>query len=152
MSLVRVIQAASRADGPAANAIVRMTVGLVFVSEGIQKFLFAYELGVARFARIGIPFPELLAPFVGVVEMIGGALLLAGVLTRVVCLPLLVNMAVAITSTKLVTLPQSGFWKTAHEARTDILMIASLVFLLLSGAGRLSVDRRIEERTRGADT
>ena len=152
MNLVRVIQAASRADGPAANAIVRMTVGLVFVSEGIQKFLFASELGVGRFARIGIPFPELLAPFVGVVEMIGGALLLAGVLTRVVCLPLLVNMALAIAEHEARDasaerlLEDSPRGSNGHPDNREPCLPSPF------GAGRLSVDRRIEERTRGAET
>jgi putative oxidoreductase len=142
----RLLRAASRADAPAATAVVRVTVGAIFLSEGIQKFLFPELLGAGRFTRIGIPAPELLGPVVGLVEALGGTLLVAGLLTRAACLPLLVTMAVAITSTKLITLPVNGFWKTAHDARTDLLMIAGLVLLLLVGAGPLSVDRRISPK------
>jgi putative oxidoreductase len=141
-------RAARRSDGAAANALIRFVVGGVFVSEGIQKFLFPAELGVGRFAKIGIPWPHVLAPFVGVVEIVGGALVLVGLFTRAISMPLLVNMLVAITSTKIVTLGRTGFWKTAHEARTDLLMICCLLFLLVAGAGRLSVDRMIDERAK----
>lgn len=131
---------ASEARGPAAALVLRVTVGGVFVSEGIQKFLFAAELGAGRFAKIGIPAPSLMAPFVGVIEISLGLLLMLGVATRLVCIPLLVNMAVAITSTKLVTFGKNGFWKTMHEARTDLLMIAGLLVLVAIGAGPLSID------------
>ena len=130
------------ARGPRATALLRLVVGAIFVSEGIQKFLFAGELGVGRFAKIGIPVPELTAPFVGVVEIVGGALLALGLATRLVAIPLLVSMTVAITSTKLVTFGKNGFWKTAHEARTDVLMIAALVFVVAVGAGPWSLDAR----------
>jgi putative oxidoreductase len=134
---------ATRADAPWAIAFVRATVGAIFVSEGIQKFLFAEQLGEGRFARIGIPAPSVLAPFVGIVEVLGGALLVVGLVTRLAALPLLFSMLVAITSTKIVNLARDGFWKTAHEARTDLLMIAGLVMLLAIGGGRLSVDARL---------
>jgi putative oxidoreductase len=142
----RLVDAATRADGPRATLLVRAVVGAVFLSEGTQKFLFPGELGEGRFARIGIPWPEVLGPFVGLVEVAGGTLLLAGVFTRVVAVPLLVTMLVAITSTKIATLGEKGFWKTAHEARTDLLMIFCLLFLLVSGAGPLSVDGALRRR------
>jgi uncharacterized membrane protein YphA (DoxX/SURF4 family) len=132
-----------RPEGPAAIAFVRVMVGLVFVSEGVQKFLFPAALGVGRFAKIGIPMPALMAPFVGLVEIIGGAALVLGLLSRVVAIPLLVDMLVAITSTKLVTLARNGLWSTAHEARTDLLMIAGLLLVLSLGPGRSSLDARI---------
>lgn len=131
---------------PPATWLVRAIVGAVFVSEGVQKFLFPDELGVGRFVKIGIPAPEVMAPFVGVVETVGGLALLVGIGTRLVAIPLLVSMLVAITSTKLVTFGKNGFWKTAHEARTDLLMIFGLVFLLLVGAGPVSLDARIRAR------
>ena len=128
------------ARGPRAAFLLRVVTGAIFVSEGLQKFLFAAELGAGRFAKIGIPMPDVMGPLVGVVEIAGGVLLVVGVATRVVAIPLLVNMAVAITSTKLVTFAKNGFWKTAHEARTDLLMIACLVFLLAVGGGPWSLD------------
>jgi putative oxidoreductase len=131
---------------PPATWLVRAIVGAVFISEGVQKFLFPDELGVGRFVKIGIPAPEVMAPFVGVVETVGGLTLLVGLGTRLVAIPLLVDMLVAITSTKLVTLSKNGFWKTAHEARTDLLMIFGLLFLLSVGAGSVSLDARIQAR------
>ena len=96
--------------------------------------------------KIGVPAPEVMAPFVGTVETIGGLLLILGLGTRVVAVPLLVSMLVAITSTKLVTFGKNGFWKTAHEARTDLLMIFGLLFLLSVGAGPVSLDARMLRR------
>ena len=121
------------AVGPRQLVVVRAVVGAIFVSEGAQKFLFAAELGSGRFAKIGIPFPDVMGPFVGVVEIVGGALLAVGVAVRAVSVPLLISMVVAITTTKLVTLPKNGFWKTAHEGRTDLLMIAGLAMMLMVG-------------------
>jgi uncharacterized membrane protein YphA (DoxX/SURF4 family) len=83
--------------------LIRVLVGWVFLSEGIQKFLFPESLGVGRFTKIGIPLPQLMAPFVGVTEIICGALLLAGLFTRLACVPLLVDICVALYSTKIVT-------------------------------------------------
>jgi putative oxidoreductase len=139
---------AFEASGPRAVLLLRLVVGGVFVSEGLQKFLFPGELGVGRFVKIGIPMAAVMAPFVGVVEIVGGALLVLGLATRLVCLPLLVNMAVAITSTKLMTFDKNGLWKTLHEARTDVLMLAGLLFLLAVGAGPLSVDRGLSQGPR----
>jgi uncharacterized membrane protein YphA (DoxX/SURF4 family) len=127
-------------DAPAAVWLIRLLVGAVFVSEGIQKFLFPAELGVGRFTKIGIPSPEVLAPFVGVVEIVGGLLLLLGLLTRLAALALVVDMLVAITTTKIPLLLKEGFWKMAHEARTDWSMLLGALFLLVVGAGVWSLD------------
>lgn len=132
-----------RTDGPAANLLVRLLVGGVFVSEGIQKFLYPDALGVGRFAKIGIPAPALMGPFVGIVEVGCGLMLIFGLWTRAVAIPLLIDMAVAIATTKVPILLKSGFWAMAHEARTDYAMLLGLLFLLLTGAGRLSLDARI---------
>jgi putative oxidoreductase len=139
------------ARGPRATAIVRAVVGVIFVSEGIQKFLFAEDLGVGRFTKIGIPLPSVTAPFVACVEIVGGTLLVLGLATRVVAIPLLFSMFVAITSTKVATFTKNGFWKTMHEARTDLLMIAGLLFVLLVGAGSSSMDGRFFTSRRSND-
>jgi uncharacterized membrane protein YphA (DoxX/SURF4 family) len=128
-------------DAPPAVLVIRIMTGSIFLSEGIQKFLFPQELGVGRFVKIGIPAPETLAPFVGCVEILGGILLLLGLFTRVACVPLLINMSVAIYSTKLATIHE--FWKLAHEARTDYCMILGLLFLCIVGPGPLSLDARL---------
>jgi putative oxidoreductase len=128
---------------PASVLLVRIAVGFIFLSEGIQKFLFPAELGVGRFVKIGIPAPEIMAPFVGVIEISCGLLVLFGLLTRLAAAPLIINMLVALASTKVPILLKSGLWKMAHEARTDIAMLLCAAFLLVVGAGPLSVDARL---------
>lgn len=129
-----------RTTAPAAVIVIRLLVGTVFLSEGIQKFLFPQELGVGRFTKIGIPSPEIMAPLVGTFEVTGGALLLLGFGIRLAAIPLLAIVTVAIATTKLGLLATGGFWTMAHEARTDWSMLLSLGFLLIVGAGRWSLD------------
>jgi putative oxidoreductase len=126
--------------------LIRILVGWVFLSEGIQKFLFPDSLGIGRFAKIGIPWPQVMAPFVGVVEIACGALLLIGLITRLATIPLLIDICVALYSTKIVTLAKNGLWGTLHEARTDVSMLLGLIFLLLVGGGTLSLDTRLSAR------
>jgi uncharacterized membrane protein YphA (DoxX/SURF4 family) len=133
---------------PAAVLVIRLLVGAVFLSEGIQKFLFPAVLGVGRFTKIGIPAPEAMAPFVGVVEIVFGLLLIVGLFTRLATIPLLIDILVAIATTKVPMLRTDGFWKMAHEARTDYAMLLGLVFLLVVGAGPLAVDSRLSRRHR----
>ena len=135
-------------SAPRATAFVRVIVGAVFLSEGIQKSLFAPELGVGRFAKIGIPWPEVSAPFVGACEIICGVLLIAGLLTRPAALVMIVNMLVAICSTKIPMLLAKGFWPFAHESRVDFSMLCGCLMLLITGAGGLSVDSLIIHRSR----
>ncbi|MGE4091081.1 MAG: DoxX family protein [Candidatus Binatia bacterium] len=140
------IAAVSSSTAPATTLLVRLLVGGIFLSEGIQKFLFPDELGGGRFLKIGIPAPHLMAPFVGVVEISCGALLLLGLLTRLAALPLIIDMLVAIVTTKIPLLLQNGFWKMAHEARTDYAMLLGSLFLLLVGAGPWSCDAGLTKR------
>ena len=140
-------------NAPASVILIRLLVSAVFVSEGIQKFLFPAETGAGRFAKIGIPSADVMGPFVGVVEIVCGTLILIGFLTRLAALPLIINMLVAILSTKipilighgfwgfsLRTVPYGGFWGMAHEARTDFAMLLGSIFLLIVGAGAWSID------------
>lgn len=134
------------ADAPLAKRmakailLIRILVGSVFLSEGIQKFVFPDSLGVGRFVKIGIPWPQVMAPFVGVVEIVCGSLLLIGLVTRLATIPLLIDIGVAVYSTKIVTFAKNGFWGTLHEARTDLCMLLGLIFLLLVGGGTWSLD------------
>lgn len=121
--------------------LIRILVGWVFVSEGIQKFLFPAALGWGRFAKIGIPDPHVLAPVVGVVEIVCGALVILGLWTRLACVPLLVVIGVAIWTTKIPMLHHGGVWAMLHEARTDFSMVLGLLFLLTVGAGSWAVER-----------
>ena len=123
--------------------LVRILVGWVFVSEGIQKFVFPAQLGVGRFEKIGIPSPHVMAPFVGSVEIACGSLLLIGLFTRLAVLPLLGVILVAIATTKLPMIAKTGMWSMLHEARADFSMLLGLVFLLITGAGTLSLDARM---------
>ncbi len=125
--------------------LVRLLVGGVFLSEGIQKFLYPDALGVGRFTTIGIPAPAFMAPFVGVVEVVSGVLLIVGLLTRIAAVALISDMLVAMATTKIPIFLKSGFWALAHEARTDYAMLLGSIFLLLVGAGRPSLDARICE-------
>ena len=121
--------------------IIRIAVGLVFVSEGIQKFLFPDSLGVGRFAKIGLPSPEFLGPFVGSIEIICGACLLLGLLTRLASIPLIIIMLVAIATTKAEVLAKEGFWEMLHGSRNDWSMLLGSIFLLIKGSGALSFDK-----------
>jgi len=160
MALVNRILA-SRA--PAATLLIRVLVGWVFLSEGIGKFLLPGELGAGRFARIGIPAPEVMGPFVGVVEIVAGLLVLLGLLTRPAALALWINISVAIVSTKVPMLlghgywlfspPKPGpygFWSMAHEARADLCMWLGCLFLMIVGAGAWSVDRLLTRLPRAS--
>jgi uncharacterized membrane protein YphA (DoxX/SURF4 family) len=144
---------------PCATILIRLIVGGTFLSEGVQKFLFADELGVGRFVKIGIPHPELMAPFVGGCEIVCGALLILGLLTRLVAIVMIINISVAILSTKIPLLlghglwmfnlskaNSYGFWPMVHEARTDFAMLLDGIFLLIVGAGCLSFDRLFSPR------
>lgn len=146
-------------DAPRATVLVRVLVGVVFVSEGMQKFLYPEALGAGRFAKIGIPAPEVMGPFVGVVETVCGLLVLVGLLTRLAAIPLIIDMLVAIASTKVPILlgdgylsfahpstSKTGFWSMLHEARTDLSMLLGSVFLLLVGAGVSSLDGAVARR------
>jgi putative oxidoreductase len=138
---------------PCSVILIRLLVGGTFLVEGIQKFLFSEALGVGRFAKIGIPYPEIMAPFVGVFEIACGTLLILGFLTRLAAIPMIINISVAILSTKIPILlghgywlfstpgvKTFGFWSMVHEARTDFAMILGGIFLLIVGAGCFSFD------------
>lgn len=122
--------------------LLRLMVGWVFLSEGIQKFLYPAALGAGRFAKIGIPAPHFSGPFVGLVEIVCGAMLILGLATRYAIVPLLVVIATAIATTKFPMLAHQGFWAAMHEARTDFCMLLGLVAIACLGAGAFSVDRR----------
>jgi putative oxidoreductase len=125
---------------PAATFFIRLAVGGVFLSEGIQKFIYPEALGVGRFAKIGISWPAFTAPFVGIVEIVCGTLLIIGLLTQLAAIPLIIDMLVAIATTKVPLLMKSGFWAMAHEARVDYTMLLGCLFLVAVGAGPWSLD------------
>jgi putative oxidoreductase len=139
--------------GANANILIRFVVGGVFLNEGILKFLYPAAQAAGRFAKIGLPHPEMLGPFVATVETVCGAMLILGLLTRPAAITLFIDISVAIFTTKipvllghgylgfsLMTLDHYGFLSMVHEARTDFAMWFGLLFLLVTGPGRWSVD------------
>ena len=137
--------------------LIRLMVGLaVFFPEGIRKLIFPEILGAGRFTRIGIPLADVMGRFVGVVEIVCGALIMVGLLTRLAAIPLIITMIVAIVSTKIPILlghefwifhlpkfARYGFWSMLHEARADLDMLLGSLYLLIVGAGTWSFDARL---------
>ncbi len=130
-------------DNSKTTILIRLMVGAVFLSEGIQKFLFADTLGAGRFAKIGLPLPEFLGSFVGTFEIVCGTLMVIGLLTRLASIPLIIIMLVAIATTKSEILAEKGFWEMMHGSRTDWAMLLGSIFLLIKGAGYWSVDKTL---------
>ena len=122
--------------------IPRLVVGLVFLSEGIQKFLFPESVGAGRFAKIGFTHPEFWAYFTACFEIVCGAFVATGLLTRLASIPLLIIMTTAFVTTKYPLLVEKGFWIMAHEYRTDFAMTMLLILLIRYGAGKISLDAR----------
>lgn len=127
-------------DSAGTTILIRLIVGAVFLSEGIQKFLFPEIRGAGRFEKIGLPSPEFLGSFVGGFEIVCGALILLGLLTRLSSIPLIIIMLVAIATTKTQVLANDGFWAMLHGSRTDWSMLLGSIFLLIKGGGVWSLD------------
>jgi uncharacterized membrane protein YphA (DoxX/SURF4 family) len=122
------------------SVLPRLIVGLIFLSEGIQKYLFPDLVGVSRFDKIGFAAPEFWAYFVATFEIICGFFVLIGLVVRLASIPLFIIMITALITTKIPILIEKGFWSMAHAARTDSAMTLLLVFLFIYGAGKWSVD------------
>ena len=144
-------------SGPRANLAVRLLAGLVFLPEGVKKFLFPEQWGAGRFARIGIPAPALMAHFVGAVEIACGLLLIVGLATRLAAIPLLVDIVAALVTTKVPLLWRAtavsskvGFWSMQAESRTDFAMLMALIFVAIAGAGPWSLDALLRRRPAGS--
>lgn len=135
-------------DNSKTTIIIRLMVGVVFLSEGIQKFLFPGIRGAGRFEKIGLPSPEFLGDFVGFFEIVCGVLILVGLLTRLASIPLIIIMLVAIATTKAEVLADEGFWVMMHGSRTDWAMLLGSLFLLIKGGGKWSVDLAISKKSK----
>lgn len=142
-----------KTEDSSATILIRLLVGFVFLPEGIQKLIYPAILGSGRFAQIGIPYPDIMGPFVGIMEITCGLLILLGLATRLAVIPLIIIMIVAIISTKIPILlgydwwlfhvakfSRYGFWSMMHEIRTDMCMLLASIYLLIRGGGRWSVD------------
>jgi putative oxidoreductase len=146
-------------DGPKSTLLLRLMAGGVFFWEGLLKFVYVNQ-GVGRFTKLGIPFPHFTAAFIGYLEIFGGLLLLSGLMTRLIAIPFVAEMIVAILSTKISlylgtsplplppALPQVGFWAVLHEIRSDYAQIMTVIFLLVNGPGKWSLDAVLLRRWR----
>jgi uncharacterized membrane protein YphA (DoxX/SURF4 family) len=158
-------------DGPASILLLRLMAGGVFLWEGILKFVYVNQ-GVGRFTKLGFPFPQATAQFVGTLEIVGGVLLLLGLCTRLIAIPFVLEMIVAILTTKIALYlgtsplplppapPQIGAWAVLHEIRSEYAQMATSLFLLINGPGVMSIDALLRSRrsdyhargVRGAET
>ncbi|WP_347052440.1 DoxX family protein [Flavobacterium olei] len=130
-------------DNSKTTIIIRLIVGAIFLSEGVQKFLFPAIRGAGRFEKIGFTSPEFWGSFVGSFEVLGGILILTGLLTRLASIPLIIIMFVAFATTKADVLANEGFWELLHGSRTDWAMLLGSIFLLITGGGNWSIDKTL---------
>jgi putative oxidoreductase len=130
-------------DNSKTTILIRLMVGAVFLSEGIQKFLFPALRGAGRFEKIGFPSPEFLGDFVGTFEILCGVLVLLGLLTRLASIPLIIIMLIAFAATKTEVYIEKGFWELLHGSRTDWAMLLGSIFLLIKGGGYWSLDKKL---------
>lgn len=138
-------------DGPESTILLRLMAGGVFLWEGILKFVYVNQ-GVGRFTKLGMPMPHFTADFVAVLEIVGGILILTGFLTRLIAIPFIAEMLVAILSTKIALYlgtsplplpaapPKVGMWAVLHEVRSEYAQLLTSAFLLINGPGRWSLD------------
>ncbi|HEY3041256.1 MAG TPA: DoxX family protein [Pyrinomonadaceae bacterium] len=149
-------------DGPPATLLIRLMAGSVFLWEGVLKFVYVNQ-GVGRFTKLGFPAPHFTATADGCLEIIGGILLLTGLLTRLIAVPFIIEMLVAMASTKIPLYlgtsplplppvpPQVGFWAVLHEIRSEYAQLLNCAFLVFVGPGPWSIDALLARR-RGATT
>lgn len=132
-------------DNDTTTIIIRVIVGVIFLSEGVQKFILPLERGAGRFEKIGFYYPEFFSSLVGTFEIVCGILVIIGLLTRLAVIPLIYILLIALSTTKYKLFMATGFWNLLHESRTDWAMLLSSIFLLIKGGGKWSIDKNINE-------
>jgi putative oxidoreductase len=142
-------------SGPKSTLVIRLMAGGVFLSEGLLKFV-SVNQGVGRFTKLGMPMPGVLAPAIAMLEIVGGMLLMSGLGTRLISVPFIAEMVVAVLSTKIglyfgtsplpkpAAAPFSGWWAVLHESRSDYAQLLSCIYLLIAGPGPWSLDALLQ--------
>jgi uncharacterized membrane protein YphA (DoxX/SURF4 family) len=137
--------------------LLRMMAGSVFFWEGVLKLVYANQ-GVGRFTKLGFPLPGLTADVVAGYEIIGGVLLMAGLFTRLVAAGFVIEMIVAMLSTKISLYlgtsplpmppspPKLGAWAVLHEIRSEWAQLITSLFLLIAGPGPWSLAAWLRQR------
>jgi putative oxidoreductase len=151
-------------DGPKSILLLRLMAGGVFFWEGLLKFVYVNQ-GVGRFTKLGIPFPQFTATSIACLEIVGGLMLISGLMTRLIAVPFIGEMIVAVLTTKISLYlgtsplplppapPKVGFWAVLHEIRSDYAQIMTVIFLLINGPGKWSLDTVLLRRWRkGAES
>lgn len=157
MSMNPVFLKLLRTDGSKTTILIRMMVGMVFLTEGVQKFIYPAARGAGRLESMGFPAPEFFGPFVGGFEVFARLLILLGLATRLGAFTISIIMLVAIIITKIpIAFGESfrpftlrefnsyGFWSMSHEMRTDFAMFLGSIFLMIKGGGQWSIDRKFQ--------
>jgi uncharacterized membrane protein YphA (DoxX/SURF4 family) len=138
-------------SAPRSTMLIRLMAGGVFLWEGVLKFVYVNQ-GIGRFTKLGIPAPGPTAHFVAILEIVGGLLLMSGFLTRLISIPFVIEMVVAMLTTKIglylgtsplplpPSPPQVGIWAVLHEVRSEYAQIMCALFLLTAGPGPWSID------------
>jgi putative oxidoreductase len=144
-------------EGPGSTIVLRLMAGGVFLWEGILKFVYANQ-GIGRFTKLGMPVPHFTADFVACLEIVGGVLFLSGLMTRLIAIPFIFEMIVAMLSTKITLYlgtyplplpsapPKVGMWAVLHEIRSEYAQLLTAVFLMINGPGRWSLDALLSKR------
>jgi putative oxidoreductase len=127
--------------------LLRVAFGAIFIAHGAQKvFVFGFAGTSGSFADMGVPMSEIAGPAIGLLELVGGALLVLGLGTRIVGILLAINMVVAGI---LVHLP-SGIFAAEGGYELTLALAAAALALALAGAGRFSIDALLTRRRANA--
>lgn len=125
--------------------LLRVVVGVIFAAHGLQKF--TQQGGIAGvggfFGQLGVPAPELMAWVVAIVELVGGVMLIAGLLTRPVAVALAIDMLAA---TVLVHW-ENGLFAQAGGYELTLLLLAASLALAIAGPGEPAADRYVFGRS-----
>lgn len=133
--------------------LLRLGVGLTFFFAGLDKVL-GGTAGVAGFfGSLGVPLPQLMAPFISYLELLGDLALLLGLLARPIALLLAADMLVALL---LVAIPSAMETPSIalgwNNLRVEFLLLVSCLTLSLSGSGQISIDALIQGQGRSRNS